>query len=463
MTHTRFDPGSFRDPDGRVFHHRGAICRTISPSRQAEITSLLRSNGFRSLVSSGLVLPTDIIRSSDAGLDVIKYGDHILQQNKIPFVSYPNEWSFAMLRGAALATLDIIGKALDWGYTLKDATPFNIVYEGSNPRFVDILSFVPHKPGTPWQSYGQFCRAFLYPLLIASYRQIDIRPWLLSQSNELTPREASRFFSAGDLRRPGIFKDIYLAAKLDSVSTTRAAKVSQQGLFALELIKSNVRRLRKIIISLEPPYGAGTEWSDYANNTSYSAAGVNEKKVFVTQILSSSRPSSVLDIGANTGVYSRIASKFASDKVMALDGDLGAIENLFNSLDPAERIYPIVADLAHPTPATGWALKERPSLLSRIKCDFFLALAVIHHLRISANVNFEMILDELAEIGNEGIIEWIEPNDPMCINLMALRDCRYPDFNFQKFSELLNERFTVLADMPLKDGMRRLIHVRRSQ
>lgn len=454
-----FDPGSFRDPDGRVFRHNGAICRTVHARRRDEIAQLLRSDGFLDLVQSGLVLATEVVKASDLQLDAAVYGDTILHQRQIPFVSYPCEWSFEMLRQAALATLTMIKKAISWGYILKDATAFNIVFEGRQPRFVDILSFVPHQSGAAWHSYGQFCRSFLYPLLIASYRKIDVRPWLQTQSLELSPAEALKYFSGRDFMKPGVFKDIFLAAKLEAVSTQSAASVQKQAIFSNDIIIANIDRLTGIIKNLKSPYQSGTEWSDYANNTSYSDDGINSKKTFVTEAIKKSSPKSVLDIGANTGVYSQIAAQLASDYVIAIDGDPGAVEGLYTSLKDGDHIFPVVANLAAPTPATGWSLSERPSLLQRSKTDFFLALAVIHHLRISAGVPFDKIIDQLADLAPAGVIEWVDSKDAMVQKLMALRDCEYPDFDYEKFRALLEQRFKVVAEMPLKDGARRLMYV----
>lgn len=454
-----FDPGSFRDPDGRVFRHKGAICRTVNARRRDEVAQLLRSDGFQELVQSGLVLPTEMVKASDLQIDAAIYGQDILHQRQIPFVSYPCEWSFEMLRQAALTSLTIIKKAISWGYILKDATAFNIVFEGHEPRFVDILSFVPHQSGTAWHSYGQFCRSFLYPLLITSYRKIDVRPWLQTQTLELSPGEALKYFSGRDFMKSGVFKDIFLAAKLEAVSTQSAASVQKESIFANDMIIANIDRLTGIIKNLRSPYQSGTEWSDYAQNTSYSDDGISSKKSFVAEAIKKSSPASVLDIGANTGVYSRIAAELVSDYVVAVDGDPGAVEGLYTSLKASDRIFPVVANLAAPTPATGWGLQERPSLLQRSKTDFFLALAVIHHLRISAGVPFDKIIDQFADLAPAGVIEWVDVQDAMVQKLMALRDCEYPDFKYESFLKILTRRFRVVAEMPLKDGARRLLHV----
>jgi hypothetical protein len=460
---SRFDPGSFRDPDGRVFHHEGEVFRTVAPERIDELKTLSQSASFQSLVDDGLVLPFSLLSTRDlTGLNQDIFGPTVLKQRKISFVSYPAEWPFEMLRTAALTTLEIIQRSLQAGWILKDATPFNIVFEGRSPRFVDIYSFVPHRPGRPWLSYGQFCRSFLYPLLIESYKKIDPSPWLLAQSAEITPHAARRFFNLGDMKRPGVLKDIWLAAWLDSAATEKKAQaLATQSHFPVELIKANVARLTKIISNLPSPYARPSTWTSYADDNSYDAQDTRAKMAVVDQLLAEAKPNRVLDIGANSGVYSHIAASHASGPVISLDSDRCVVNQLYQSVKGEQKIYPVVANLAHPTPATGWGLIERPSILTRAKADFVLALAVIHHLRISANIPFRQILGQLAALAPKGVIEWVEPSDEMSQRLMGLRDCTYPDYSLSVFRDLLGEHYEVTSEEPIKGGKRRLFGVRR--
>ena len=97
---------------------------------------------------------------------------------RLPFVSYPYEWSFSMLKDAALLELRILSAALAENLTLKDATPYNVQWRGSQPVFIDVGSFEGLRDGEPWAGYRQFCMLFLYPLMLEAYRGIPFQPWL---------------------------------------------------------------------------------------------------------------------------------------------------------------------------------------------------------------------------------------------------------------------------------------------
>ena len=226
--------------------------------------------------------------------------------------------------------------------------------------------------------------------------------------------------------------------------------------FSKTLIISNLDRLEKIVATLPSPHGKTGTWTNYAQDNSYDAAATQEKVSFVGSVLAAAKPVRVLDIGCNSGTYTRLAAQHASGPVIGLDYDLSVIDRLYRSIQDGQQIYPVVGNLAHPTPATGWALKERPSMLQRIKGDFFLALAVIHHLRVTANVPFKQIIAQLAELAPQGIIEWVEPTDEMAQQIMAPRDCVYPDYELGTFKALLAEHFEIAQSLEVKQGKRQL-------
>src|SRR6185295_13694272 len=92
----------------------------------------------------------------------------------IPFVSYPYEWSFGELKAAALATLEIEGRAVAHGMGLKDASAYNIQFRGVRPVLVDTLSFERLEREAPWVAYRQFCQHFLAPLALMSRRDVRL-------------------------------------------------------------------------------------------------------------------------------------------------------------------------------------------------------------------------------------------------------------------------------------------------
>ncbi len=102
----------------------------------------------------------------------------VLRHERIPFVSYPYEWTFSMLKDAALVQLDLLVAALDRDMVLKDSTPYNVQFRGSRPVFVDIGSFERRREGEPWIGYRQFCMLYLYPLLLQSLKDVPFHPWL---------------------------------------------------------------------------------------------------------------------------------------------------------------------------------------------------------------------------------------------------------------------------------------------
>src|SRR5436190_1458246 len=120
---------------------------------------------FLQLVGEGRLVATEELVERAAFPDAIHGGvAGVLEHDVIPFVSYPYEWSFEMLRDAALLQLGILRRALESGMVLKDSTPYNVQFRGAAPVFIDVGSFEPLREGEPWSGYRPFCMLFLYPL-----------------------------------------------------------------------------------------------------------------------------------------------------------------------------------------------------------------------------------------------------------------------------------------------------------
>ena len=85
------------------------------------------------------------------------------------FSRYPWEWAPGMWLAAAELTLTIVQRPGSDGWLLKDATPLNVLFQGTEPIFVDVLSIEKMNPTQPiWLAYGQFVRMFLLPMLAYS-------------------------------------------------------------------------------------------------------------------------------------------------------------------------------------------------------------------------------------------------------------------------------------------------------
>ena len=457
-----FDPASFKDPAGRVFHHQGSVCRTLTEQAHRDFQAASAAGLIDALVRDQLLVSTEAVPTSSLGLSTADAGAFVLKQPRIPVVTYPYEWSFEMLRDAALVTLRTIDRALAAGFILKDATSFNILFDGNVPKLVDAPSIEPYRDGGLWAGYGQFCRCFLFPLLVAAYREIDLQALLRGVFAEVPAQEAAKLLRLRDYHKPGVLKDVVLQARLErsysrSGSSVKSATSGQR--YPKALLVANVRRLTKVVEQLKAPSLTG-EWSRYDMFHTYTDSDRSSKSAFVEKALAGHGISRVADLGCNTGEYSRVALG-AGASVVAVDIDSGAIDRLYRGLSGPTPLSPVVASLLNPTPAMGWGLRERRSLFDRIGSDAFLALALIHHLRITGGVPLAAIVSQLFAIAPEGVVEWVDKDDEMVKAMLSLRPDVYDDYTWPAFEAILREHGEIVAEQPTHGGRRRLCQVRR--
>ncbi|MEK6277301.1 MAG: methyltransferase [Actinomycetota bacterium] len=466
---TRVEPGSFRDRDSRVVVAQDAVYRVLSEQGADDWRALAESPLFERLTSEGSLVGTEEVSTDalgEAAAGVLPDGAQaVLRHERIPFVSYPYEWTFGMLQDAALLTLDLELAALDAGLALKDATPYNVQFRGSAPVFIDVGSFERLREGEPWVGYRQFCMLFLYPLLLQAYKDIPFHPWLRGSVDGITPSEAARFFTLRDRLRRGVLAHVALHARLERRYEEREGGEVKAELkkanFKTELIKANVQRLRKLVAKLSWKAG-DTAWTNYRQDCTYSDAEAERKATFVREAVGSARPALVWDMGCNDGAYSRIAAEHAA-YVVAFDYDHATVEALYRSLRSEEEhgILPLVGNLADPSPGLGWRGLERRPLEDRGTPDLALALALIHHVSITANVPVAEFLDWLHGLDCALVIEFPTREDPMVRRLLSgKREGSNSDYELETFERLLNERFDVDRSEPLPSGTRVLYQAR---
>jgi hypothetical protein len=383
----------------------------------------------------------------------------VLKHDPIPFISYPYEWTFGMLKDAALLHLDLMQAALEEDFILKDSSAYNVQWRGARPVFIDIPSFEVLEQGQPWVGYRQFCELFLYPLMLLAYKGVDFRPWLRGSIDGISAAALRPLLSLRDLMRPGVVMHVVahdaLQRRYSGGERNVTSALAQAG-FDKRLIVRNVLNLRNIVSRMEPVSGK-TEWSDYARTHSYGDADFEAKCAFVRNAASSHRWRRVWDLGCNTGTFSRIAAEHA-DYVIAMDGDWMAVEHLYQSQkerpDGGGSILPLVINLSDPSPGQGWRGSERKPLPGRGKPDFTLCLALIHHVVISANVPMADFVRWLADLGTALVIEFVSRDDEMVETLLRNKYDQYDDYRPEVFEALLSEHFELRDSQTLKGGKR---------
>jgi SAM-dependent methyltransferase len=406
-------------------------------------------------------LGDSIVATEQIGASLDGYAA-VLRHERIPFVSYPYEWSFSMLRDAAVLQLDLLLEALGEELTLKDASSYNVQWRGAQPVFVDVGSFEALREGEPWAGYRQFCSLFLYPLLVQAWRGIPFQPLLRGSLEGISPADARALLHGRDTLRRGALTHVVLHARLDRRYGGRERDVRgelRSAGFHKGLIEANVRGLRRLVSRLrwEPEQ---SPWLEYGATTSYSEADAERKARFVSEVAAARRRRLVWDLGANDGRFTRLAAAHA-DYAVALDADAGVVERLYRELraEGSRTILPLVANLADPPPALGWRTRERRPLWERGRPDLVLCLALVHHLAISANIPLDQIVDWLASLGGELVVELPTRDDPMVQRLLAAkREGLHADYHRSSFERLLGEAFSVERVEGLAGGTRQLYH-----
>jgi SAM-dependent methyltransferase len=462
MSDIALEPGSFRDRTARVFYHNKRIYRGLSDTALREWEALSATTFFRRFTDAGSIVSTRQADLASVPFTVSQWAG-VLEHERLPFISYPYEWSFEMLRDAALLQLDLLLAALDEGMSLKDASAYNVQWKGATPVFVDVPSFYKRTAGEPWVGYRQFCQMFLYPLLLQAYRDVPFHPWLRGSIDGMDAEVCLRLLSARDYLRAGVLAHVYLQAKAQAAyaKTSRNVRADLHAAgFDVRIIKTNAQRLRALVAGFtwNPRQ---TTWSEYVKCGHYDESDATQKRNFVSEVASSRDWPLAWDMGCNVGVFSRIVADRAR-YVVAMDADYLAVDQLYRALK-AERvgnILPLVFNVTDPSPALGWRNAERKHLADRGRPDLVLALALIHHVVIGGNIPLSEFLDWLQEIGGELVIEFVTRADPMVATLLRNKEDHYTDYDQPVFERELAARFSILRQQQLGSGTRVLYHAR---
>lgn len=451
------DPGSFRDPAGFVFRRDGVLYRQVNAPGRAGYDLLMSSGLYERLARDDLLVTHEEVEGAPAAEGAYK----LLRPALIPFVSYPYEWSFSQLQDAALLTLRAQRRALAAGLTLKDASAYNVQFRGGRPVLIDTLSFEPYAEGRPWAGYRQFCQHFLAPLALMSLRDVRLGDLARVHVDGVPLDLCSALLPWTSWLRYSLLAHVHLHAATQRRYAGRgvapaAVRVSRRALEGLlESLEAAVSRLR-----WRP---AGTEWADYYEDTNYDEAAAAAKREGVLACLDDlPAGATVWDLGSNDGTFSRLAAERAG-LVVAFDLDPAAVEKnyLRCRAERDARVLPLRLDLTNPSPALGWALEERASLVGRGPADAVLALALIHHLAIGANVPLERVAAFLAQLGERLVIEFVPKEDSQVQRLLASREDIFPSYDLEGFERAFAPWFTVERRLPLPGSSRVLFRMRR--
>lgn len=458
-TEAIWDAGSFRDPNARIITHGNRIFRVIAPAAASAYEAARDSGLLRRLADKNTLLgweEHDPAKLADSFSDA----RYVLEHPRIPFISYPYEWSFSLHKLAALHHLDLQLEALDYGFALSDATAYNVQFVGNRPVFIDHGSLIPYKDGDIWIGHRQFCMQFLNPLIFWARFGVSPSHWFRGSLEGIAPEDLAPLLRWRDNLSWTIMAHVTAQATLQTRSLRKghiAGKPSERRL-PRTAFKGMLEGLRHYIAGLKVK-GRQTVWGDYAQDNSYAAPEAAAKRLFVSDMVAATKPRLLFDLGCNSGDYSLVAMEAGAQWVVGFDFDYGALECAFQRFHGNQGAFlPLWLDAANPSPSQGWAQAERKGLAERSSdADALIALAFIHHIAIGRNVPMDMAVDWIMGMAPVGVIEFPPKSDPMVQRLLAQREDIFPNYNEECFLSSVRNRGRIVAHKHLSPGGRILI------
>jgi hypothetical protein len=447
--------GSFRDPSGFIFQHDQKIFRQINRIYQPHFDHLISSGLYERLVQKKILVSHREV-TLPAPIPELAY--RVVEPEQIPFISYPYEWCFSQLKDAALLTLAVEKNALECGMTLMDASAYNVQFLRGRPIWIDTLSFEIYPEGAAWTAYQQFCQHFLAPLALMAYRDVRLNQLLRIHIDGVPLDLASRLLPFRTRLDFGLLSHIHLhaAAQKRYADKELSAQVSRAkvSLLALRgLIESLETTIRKLTWK-----ASGSEWVDYYDATNYSQAAIDAKAQIVGRFLQTIQPERVLDLGANTGLFSRIAAEKGAFTISS-DIDPGAVERnyLEAKRKKEQNLLPLLLDLTNPSPALGWDNRERDSFYQRRPAETILALALVHHLAISNNLPLGYLAEFFSQLGHWLIIEFVPKEDSQVQRLLRYRRDIFGGYHVDGFESAFRAHFTLREKQAIP-GTQRILY-----
>ena len=433
-----------------------------------ELRALLSASFFSDAVRAGTLVDSWLLSDEETLKTQGSIGDKaswnaVVEHEPLPVVSYPFEWPLGMLLDAAKVELRLARAALSDGYVTIDATPFNIQFVGTRPVHIDIGSFEPYLDGNSWIAYRQFCRTFLYPILLSLGGDSSVHREIAGSSidgvnaQKCWPRLKTR-----QRYNPKVGLQVLLQAAADR----RAIRSENQIESELSSAGMNSKVIDRQMASLASSLNRlnlpteNSHWSTYSERAHYTEKHLQDKHEFVRSIVKQLRPNMVLDIGANDGSFSLTASPYASS-VVSIDRDDQVVNRFYASnRQKAANILPLVVDITDPSPGRGWLNRECAPFLQRINPDIVFCLALLHHLVISNSIPVDSVVDMLASFTAEVILEVPTMSDPM-VQILLSRKSHVSDFvdryRIDDVYRAIESQFVILQRVEI--GTRTLLHL----
>lgn len=412
-------PLSYGDAAGRLFFRGSEIYRGIRTPWAEFYQQLLTDGVIRELVDAELLIETE--NAPAVSLDGFVF---VVRHRALPAPAYPDEWCDVMFKEAALLTMRLLTVLAPHGLTLRDANPWNVVFDYTRPVHVDMTSIVPFGQRVAWTVCDEFERFFLRPLRLMERGHGRLARALMVGYEGVGQDIAAAIGSpAASLRRT-------VLRRLERVRA-RALRLPPSALYERDL-----RRLRREAENIRLPRPAGS---------AVPAPGPPRMDDVgpVATLLKERRPATVLVAGADSAEQARLAGTVGSG-VVVLDPRASVVTELFllaktNGL----RILPLLIDFTDPPPGRGignhWAI---PSV-DRLRSEAVVATGLVEQLVRQRHLGFDHVAEGVAQFTTRwALVDFAVPG----------RDNRKTPppawYTLDRLLEALGRRFRHVSSMP---------------
>ena len=455
------EKGSFRDPAGRIFYHNNKVYRKLSKLGETRLKYIIDKNIIMDSIKNNFLINSKIVKL-DEDL-AINNEDIIFEHEKIPFISYPYEWTFSQLKSAAIHHLDFHLFLLQRNATLIDASAYNIQFKGPKPIFIDLLSIKKYEEGEYWIGHKQFCENFLNPLILKSKKGISFNNWFRGNLEGIHTSDLNNALSFFDMFSYNIFIHVFLLNKLQIKSEkNKSLKVKKnKNKFPKKNFVSMLKQLRSFISSLKDKKSIST-WQDYSKENSYKIKEAKEKITIVKKFCERNKINNLVDLGCNDGVYSKCALDSGCNYVIGFDYDTNAIERAFqNSEKDNLNFLPLYFDASNPSPNLGWENSERKNLEERVNFDGVISLAFEHHLAIAKNIPIMDVVKWIMFLAPKGLIEFVPKNDETIQKMLELKGDIFLDYNKENFEKCIQNFGKIIMKNVISESGRTIYEFQR--
>ena len=449
---------SYRDPSGFIFKKEEVLYRQVNKIFKADFDLFINSGCYQSFAGKGWLIPHETIPENFTNTDDWYL---TLKPANIPFISYPYEWSFDMLKDAALLTLNLLKESLQYGLILKDATPYNIQFLGSRPVFIDTLSFEKYEEQEPWIAYRQFCECFLSPLLLSCYSKQPLQQLMLAYPEGIPLAITRSLLPWRSKFSLHTYLHIHLHAGIAEKSKGEKGK---KIIFTRRKLQNLISSLEGLVnnLTLKP---RSTPWSAYYDEASQRKDYLLHKKEIINEwIDKTDNIKTAADLGSNDGEFSFL---LANKNIQTIAGDFDpqCINNLYNRLKGKKTTYilPLIIDIANPSPAIGVNNEERTAFTSRLNADLTLALALLHHLAIGRNIPFELIAVFFQHVTHQLIIEFIPKEDEKVQEMLTGKKDIYTAYTVTEFEKAFTKYFKIVDTKAITGSGRVLYRMTKNE